>query len=57
MQGSWELKIALDQSWQENYGADGVRDGENIRLVVPEDGRTITIGYDSRTHAVTTDVR
>ena len=54
--GTWELKIALDDGWQENYGAGGVRDGENVRFVVAEDGSTVTISYDSATHAVTTGV-
>src|SRR4029453_2481289 len=28
--GSYEAKVAIDESWNENYGAGGTRDGANI---------------------------
>lgn len=55
--GSWEFKVALGGSWDENYGADGVRDGQNITLVVPRAGAAVTISYDVDTHLVTTQVQ
>src|SRR5262245_60555859 len=30
--GNWEYKAALDDSWSENYGANGVPGGANIAL-------------------------
>jgi hypothetical protein len=30
--GHWEYKFAINNSWNENYGLYGVRDGENIPL-------------------------
>ena len=32
--GSWEYKAALNDAWDENYGAGGERDGANIPLSV-----------------------
>ena len=54
--GSWELKIAIDGTWEENYGAGGVRDGDNVRFVVPQDGRDVTVSYDAGSHAVEVSV-
>jgi glycosidase len=46
--GSYEYKIALNNSWEENYGEGGVRDGPNIRYITP--GGPVTIFYDPETH-------
>src|SRR4051812_12996112 len=32
--GSYEFKVTVNNSWDENYGAGGVRDGANIPLVI-----------------------
>ncbi len=49
--GNWEFKVAIDNSWAENYGADGLRDGPNIplNLCAPS---TITFKYNYITHLV-----
>jgi glycosidase len=44
--GSYEFKAALNRSWDENYGADGVRNGANIPLDHP--GGAVTFSYDHR---------
>jgi hypothetical protein len=51
--GSWEFKIAINNNWDVNYGADGVRNGGNITY---KNGttRTVTFVYDPATHLVTT---
>ncbi len=49
--GEYEFKVALDGSWGENYGLEGVRDGDNIPLVLEADS-TVTFVYDSATHLV-----
>jgi pullulanase-type alpha-1,6-glucosidase len=34
--GTYEAKVALNQSWDVNYGAEGILDGPNIPFTVPE---------------------
>jgi len=50
--GSYEFKVALNGSWAENYGLDGLRDGPNIPLVLDADS-TVVFTYDHNTHVVT----
>lgn len=54
--GDYEAKIAINQSWDENYGAGGAANGANIPFTVAEAGREIYFGYDAETHAVTISV-
>ena len=53
--GTYQYKVAIDGAWTENYGANGVRDGGNITLTVPEGVAQVTFYYDHGTHWVTTD--
>ena len=46
--GSHELKVAIDDSWDESYGAEG---GGNLPLVLAEPAR-IVFTYDQATHRV-----
>ncbi|BCW04892.1 glycosidase [Arthrobacter sp. NtRootA1] len=48
--GFYTYKIALNRSWDENYGAFGVRDGANHEL--NHDGGTVTFTYDHATHDI-----
>ena len=52
--GSWEYKVALNGTWDENYGAGAVRDGPNIAvsLAAPT---AVTFLYDGTTHWVADD--
>lgn len=52
--GMYEYKVAINRSWDENYGVDGVRNGGNISLQ-HDDGGQVTFVYDHRTHVVTTE--
>ncbi len=52
--GDFEYKVALDDSWDENYGAGGEAGGANIPLHSP--GGPVTFTYDHTTHRVTTDL-
>ena len=54
--GSYQYKAAIDDSWDENYGAGGVSNGGNITVEVPAP-TSVTFYYDHRTHWVTTDVQ
>jgi glycosidase len=51
--GSYSYKAALNNSWTENYGAKGLRDGANIDYETT-DG-IVTFYYDPTTHWVTSD--
>jgi pullulanase len=48
--GNYEVKVAHNESWDENYGAGGARDGANIAFTVPEDGDLVVFTYDPATH-------
>ena len=52
--GSYAYKVAIDGSWDENYGAGGAPGGADIPLVLdaPQD---VTFYYDHPTHWVTSD--
>ncbi|MEV4776121.1 pullulanase-type alpha-1,6-glucosidase [Microbacterium sp. LWH12-1.2] len=49
--GAYELKVAHGLSWNENYGADGVRDGANISFSAAE-GKTTAFRYTLATHVL-----
>ncbi|MEJ2555121.1 MAG: hypothetical protein P8186_02575, partial [Anaerolineae bacterium] len=53
--GSWEYKAALNDSWDENYGANAQRDGPNIplSLVAQTD---VKFYYDHKSHWVTDSI-
>ncbi|MBY5163462.1 alpha-amylase family glycosyl hydrolase [Salsipaludibacter albus] len=52
--GQYAYKVAIDGSWDENYGAGAVRDGPNIELQA--DGGPITFWYSHATNWVTNSV-
>ncbi|HUF39744.1 MAG TPA: pullulanase-type alpha-1,6-glucosidase [Anaerolineales bacterium] len=45
-QGDYEAKVAVNESWTENYGADGAQDGSNIPFTVG-DFDLVTFTWDS----------
>ncbi len=51
--GRYEYKVALNNSWDENYGAGGAAGGSNLMLTAT--GAPITFTYDHRTHRITDD--
>jgi hypothetical protein len=50
--GSYEYKVAIDDSWDVNYGAGGAAGGSNIALDVPSD-TSVTFVWDQVSHVVT----
>ena len=50
--GSYEAKVAIDESWEENYGAGGVQNGPNIPFTV-EHGQAVLFSYDAVSHVLT----
>lgn len=53
--GNFEYKIAINGTWDENYGAGGVQNGPNIPLSVVTQ-QNVTFVYDPYTHVVTHNV-
>ncbi|MFC5043150.1 pullulanase-type alpha-1,6-glucosidase [Ornithinimicrobium kibberense] len=51
--GSYEYKAAVNNSWDENYGAGGAPGGANITYTT--DGGNVTFYYDHARHYVTSD--
>jgi glycosidase len=47
--GSYEGKVALNESWEVNYGQGGVQNGPNLAFAVPAAGAKVTFKYDSAT--------
>jgi glycosidase len=54
--GSYEAKVAINESWAENYGRDGVFDGLNIPFNVPAAGNEVTFSYVASSHILTISV-
>ncbi len=51
--GNYESKVALNESWDVNYGQGGVQNGPNIPFNVPVDHAKVTFRYDSTSHVLT----
>ncbi len=50
--GNYETKVALNERWDENYGAGGVRDGANISFSVAALGDRVAFCYNASTHVL-----
>ena len=50
--GSYEAKVALNESWDVNYGAGGVLNGPNIAFNVSNDNAEVTFTYDAASHVL-----
>lgn len=53
--GSYETKAAINEAWDENYGAEGVPNGPNIAFSVAFTGQPVTFRYDAATHLLAID--
>ena len=51
--GDYQVKAALNLSWDVNYGAGGVAGGANIDFSVPYNGAKVVFSYVSSTHILT----
>jgi pullulanase len=51
--GNYETKVAINESWDENYGAGGALNGANISFSVPQACTEIFFSYNSTTHVLT----
>jgi glucan 1,4-alpha-glucosidase len=54
--GHYQTKVAINESWDENYGAGGVPGGANISFDVPAAGTPVTFSYVAATHVLTVTV-
>ena len=52
---NYEYKIAVNGSWNENYGVGGKQDGSNYGVSVPET-MDVTVYYNDQTHYSVTNV-
>ncbi|NHN37350.1 pullulanase-type alpha-1,6-glucosidase [Pseudomaricurvus alcaniphilus] len=48
--GNYTVKVAHNESWDENYGAGGARNGADIAFSVPENGDLVVFSYDPVSH-------
>ncbi len=56
--GSYEYKVAVGGTWDENYGAGGAAGGANIAYTVTGDApQQVTFVYDATTHQVTSSAQ
>ena len=49
-EGSYDWKIAINGSWNENYGAGGAAGGSNLALTVPAGGASYRFTWNQVTH-------
>ena len=47
-----QAKVTINQSWEVNYGKDGVPGGPNIEFTVPRAGAETTFSWDSVSHVL-----
>jgi glycosidase len=50
--GSYEAKVAINESWDENYGQGGTPGGADIPFNVSANDQKVTFSYDSNTHVL-----
>ena len=53
--GNYEYKVAIGGSWAENYGANGIKDGANIKLTVTKQ-QDVIFRYNDESHNVVNSV-
>lgn len=51
--GTYETKVAINESWNENYGENGVPNGANISFTVPASCAEVFFQYNAVTHVLT----
>src|SRR5574341_1369936 len=54
--GSYEAKVAHNESWDVNYGAGGLPNGDNIAFMVPVNNAPVTFTYNATTHLLSIQV-
>lgn len=52
-EGQYEYKVAINNSWDVNYGAGGAAGGSNIPISIPQGSSSVTFVWDQVSHVVT----
>jgi hypothetical protein len=52
-EGEYEYKVAIDNTWDVNYGAGGAAGGSNIPIRIPSGTSSVTFVWDQVSHVVT----
>jgi glycosidase/methionine-rich copper-binding protein CopC len=50
--GTFHAKVALNESWDVNYGQGGAQNGADIAFVVPNSGAKVTFRYNATSHVL-----
>ena len=50
--GSYETKVAINETWDENYGQGGLPNGANIPFTVPVTGAKVSFRYVAASHVL-----
>ncbi len=51
--GNYEVKVAINESMDETYGADSTKNGPSVSFSVKKDNDEIYFGYDPNSHELT----
>jgi len=51
--GNYFTKVAINESWDENYGAGGAQNGSDIQFNVPANNALVKFAYNASTHVLT----
>jgi glycosidase len=51
--GTYAAKVALNETWDVNYGAGGAPNGADIPFIVSATGQKVTFSWSSTTHVLT----
>ncbi len=54
--GDYEYKVAVNGTWDENYGREGAQGGENIPFTVPDEGGDVTFSYNRNTGEISIQI-
>jgi alpha-amylase len=52
-EGQYEYKVAINNSWDVNYGAGGAAEGSNIPISIPQGTSSVSFVWDQVSHVVT----
>jgi len=52
LKGSYQAKVAINETWDVNYGQGGAPNGANITFNVPSDHAQVTFRYNPGTHVL-----
>ena len=53
--GNYQTKVAINEGWDENYGAGGAPGGGNIQFNVPSNNALMKFSYNAATHVLTVE--